>query len=377
MDKQSNFIVPFKFADASDNPLITEMSFVFVDSEPNGNLQGIKPEDFGLIIDSGSLMPIKMVEGKVEGHASAKPLGVIKYLEEADGRVIGHGLFWNEERPSDIALIKEWHADAEKQVDISFEVRYTEGEIDNNGVEWLRNPSVKAVTIVANPAYKGRTPILAIAEYKSDSNLPDESFAYISDEPRKRYFPYRNAEGTISKELLQQSQAEVKDIDFIGKDEVLQTLHSAELDLLKEEFRVMDKTVELLTAEASTLRDNITDLEAQVTALTTERDGLQAWKDEKEKSEAEAALLNERLGVLAEAGFEYDEDAVKTKRSFILGLEEEAFATYVSDIKSIKDDNDAEASLKDKTIPNLSSSISKDNKDALLSYMKAKEDKKE
>ena len=139
----------------------------------------------------------------------------------------------------------------------------------------------------------------------------------------------------------------------------------------------MDKTVEQLTAEASTLRDNITDLETQVTALTTERDGLQAWKEAKEKSEAEAALLTERLSVLAEAGFEYDEDAITAKRSFLLNLEEEAFTTYVSDMKSIKDGKDAEASTQSNTIPNLSSDASKNNKETLLSFLKAEEEKKE
>lgn len=378
MDKQTKFTVPFDLATAEDNPLITKVSFVFVDSEPNRNLQGIKPDEYESIIESGSLMPIKMVEGKVEGHASSKPLGVIEYLEENDGRVIGHGLFWNEERPSDIALIKEWHADAEKQVDISFEVKYAEGQVDDSGIEWLKTPIVKAATIVANPAYQGRTPILAIAEC-TDSDLPDESFAYVSDNPRKRYFPYRDKEGIISQELLKQSLAEIKDIDFSGKDKVLQTLHSAELELLKEEFRIMsDKRLEQLEAEATTLRDNIADLEKQVADLTSERDELVVWKDTKEKEEAEAALLSERLSVLAEAGFDYDEDAVASKRAFWLSLEPDAFANYVSDMKSVKDDNEAQAAASnDNPVPDLSSNASKDKKDALRDYVKSLEEKKE
>jgi hypothetical protein len=370
MDKETSIKVPFKLSTATNNPLISKVSFVFVDGEPNQNLQGIKAEDFETLIESGSMMPIKMVEGRVEGHASSKPLGVIEYLQEESGRVLGHGLLWDEERPSDIALVKEWYADAEKQVDISFEVKYSEGEVDTNGIEWLRNPIVRAATIVADPAYQGRTPILAIAEC-TDLNLPDESFAYISDDPRKRYFPYKDEEGNLSEELLQQSLAEIKETDFSGKDEVLQTLQSAELEL-KKEF-LMTKELEQLKADATTLRERVTTLEEQLATLTKERDDLATWKEDKEREEAEATLLKERLSALTEAGFEYDDDAVAEKRSFWLGLGEDAFKMYVADLKGIK-----EAQASSDGVPDLSSNASrnKDHKIALLEYMR-QEDKEE
>lgn len=180
MEQTATFVTPLQLnleALASvDNPTLNYMEFVFTDDQPNANGKGIHQSDFPSIIRTGLLMPVKMAEGGISpGHAGTSPIGVISSLEERkseDGRnlVVGKAALWSRERPEDINLIKEAYA-AGKQLNISWEVLYTETEVDANGIEWYKEPITRAATFVGLPAYKGRTPMLSVASDEKQEEL--------------------------------------------------------------------------------------------------------------------------------------------------------------------------------------------------------------
>lgn len=375
MDKSTKFNLPLEFiqaAEAEVGSLVTWMSFVFVDSEPNDNNQGIPQQAFASLIATGSLMPIKMEEGRIGGHPHSIPLGVIKQLEAKDNQIIGRAALWNEERPADIALLRENHSEG-MPLDISFEVKFTTADVDNHGVEWLLDPIVKGATIVQNPAYVGRTPILSIASDDENSDMPDSCFAFIEPNgtekagftsPRKfRHFPYRDVEGKISEIHLTQSLAEVEKIDFGQKERVQSVLQSAYLELKKEQQNQMDEKIKELEESQATLRKQIEDLTSDVEALTTERNELTEYKELREREDAEATLLKKRLSILSEAGFEFDEEQISERRSFWVGFDDEAFSSYVTHITEVRE---SKAEIKNPKIPDLSSDASNKNNVEIL-----------
>ena len=104
-----------------------------------------------------------------------------------------------------------------------------------------------------------------------------------------------------------------------------------------------EERIQELEGAQATLRE-------ELDKLTTERDELVAWKETKEREEAEATLLKERLNVLAEAGFEYNTEQIETKSGFWLQLKDDAFAIYVAELKELKT-----SQASGEQIPNLSS----------------------
>ena len=197
-----------KEAQASlDNPTLTKLSFVFTDNQPNGNNKAIPTSAFPKIIKTGVFMPIKMAEGEIAlDHTGAVPLGVIASLKEkkvSEGidQVVGEAVLWSKERPEDVDYVKTAFASGEK-LNISWELLYSDSEIDDNGVEWLSDPVVKAATFVGIPAYLGRTPVLELAS----QNLPDNNYLHIEpseDGNGTKYFPYKDIEGHINGRWLQ------------------------------------------------------------------------------------------------------------------------------------------------------------------------------
>lgn len=386
INKTAKFSTPLELvqrADAQKNPLITWMSFVFVDDKPNANAQGIPKTSFSGVIETGNLMPVKMEEGKIGGHPSSKPLGVIRNLEVGDDRILGEAALWNDERPADIALLKESYSEG-KPLNISFEIRYTEFDIDDNGIEWILDPIVKGATIVISPAYRGRTPVLSVASKDEHSDLPDSCFAFVESggveqdgftSPRNlRHFPFRDAEGEISETLLKESLEEIEDIEFEQKKKVHEVLEVALAELDREKLKLMDeeKIRKLEEAEA-TLREQIEDLQNRLGELETERDELSSYKERREREDGEAELLKNRLSILTEAGFVFNDEQIEAKKSFWLALDDEAFGSYVGHMKEIQ--GTAQASDKDANsgVPDLSSDASKGkNLETLRNYLDEK-----
>lgn len=371
MDKKATFggRITNREAIAESDGLLINMEFILCDSEPNDNKQGIPTEAFASLVGSGRFMPVKMEEGRIGGHPLSKPIGTIKDLttDTEGAAVLGTAALWSKERPEDVALLKQ--AFASSGLNVSFEVLYTDFAVDDSGVEWLLDPVLRAATIVSTPAYSGRTPVMSLAE-NILVDLPDSSFAFIAPggqekngvtHPRTlRHFPYKNADGEVDETLLNESLAALEDADFLQKDEVRAVLLEAQAALDEEKENQMDEAkLKELEAESATLRDDLAKANEAIEALTAERDELQSWKAEREKHDAEAALLEKRLAALAEAGFTYEADAVESKRVFWLSLSDEAFATYVSEIKAVQE---AKASREDGNgVPDLSGEAGKGN----------------
>jgi hypothetical protein len=145
-----------------DNPYVNTVSFVLTDDKPNANGVGIRREDFFSFAQSAVFMPIKMSEGAIGDHYQAKPIGAITQAEIDEDKIFGEGVLWPEERPADVALIKDKTSKGEAQ--ISWEVSYDEDIVDDTRKTiWLGNPKLLAATLVKYPAYDGRTPITSFA----------------------------------------------------------------------------------------------------------------------------------------------------------------------------------------------------------------------
>ena len=303
MENTATFITqlqpnPEAFA-AKNNPTLSLMEFIFTDDKPNANKQGIPESAFANIINTGTLMPIKMSEGGISpGHAGTLPLGVISSLEKkpAEDRnlIVGKAALWSKERPEDVQMIKEAYA-AGKPLNISWEVLYTETEVDENGITWLIDPTVRAATFVGVPAYDGRTHLISVAskDLKIEENM-NELETKLADAETKK------------------TEAETK--------------------LAKAESDVTKLTSDLATANAE---------------LTSLRD----FKAKTEQAQAEAALLSSRLAKFAEAGLTYKPEEVDAKKAMWLKMDEEAFNYMVSEMKALASVKGAEASKTEPPIP--------------------------
>lgn len=174
MDKNATFNINMQFLDKvsaaevgedSNNPLLSWVKLVFADDKPNANKQGIKQDEFDNLAKSMVHMPIKAKyneESGLEGHRDANIIGVIKSGVQEDNKLIAVGALYKDEVPDIINYFKE-EVENGGQVDFSWEIRYTDSELDDDGVEWLQGTITKAITAVSNPAYGGRTPLLSIS----------------------------------------------------------------------------------------------------------------------------------------------------------------------------------------------------------------------
>jgi hypothetical protein len=171
--KETKFIVSAELMSENDlalageeykNPLLTWIKMIFADSKPNSNNQGINVDEFPNLIKSMSYMPIKAqytAESGLGGHDDAVQIGVIKAGQQQADKVLAVGALYNDEHPQVVEYFKNEFASGGR-VDFSWEIRYKDSAIDN-GTEWLKQVTTKAVTAVKNPAYQGRTPLLSIS----------------------------------------------------------------------------------------------------------------------------------------------------------------------------------------------------------------------
>lgn len=159
-----------------DNPNIRRVSFIITDDKPNANNVGIKAAQFISLAASALYMPIKMAEGEIaRGHLGATPLGVIIGTEIKElpdlAQIYGEGVLWVAERPADVAYFSS--VTNLRGAYLSWEIAYTEEEVDENGVTWLLDPVLLAVTVVSDPAYGKRTPVISasINEVEMEENV--------------------------------------------------------------------------------------------------------------------------------------------------------------------------------------------------------------
>jgi hypothetical protein len=358
---------------SATNPTLSWMEFVFTDDRPNDNGVGVHADQFASLIQTGIYMPLKVAEGEVApGHENALPLGVIsnlteKYNETSQSKqIVGKAALWAEERPEDVAQLKSAFASG-NPLNISWELLYSEEEIDDVGIRWLKDPIVRAATIVGIAAYSGRTPVLAVAsieieetnEYLSEAavwtrayinNLPDSAFLFIEKggtkdsegktTPRSlRHFPYKDSSGKVDLPHLRNALARIPQSNVENKDELTKKAERILSDTQKNgQSSVEDTTVELeeLNTKLAEATNENEALKTQITELNTELDSLKAFKVGVEQKQAQAALLQTRLAAFAEVGLEFSPEDIETKQAFWLQMDEEAFKFLVSELKGIK-----------------------------------------
>src|SRR5688572_27337884 len=156
------------------HPLQTNLEFVFTDFLPNKNKQGVPIEEADNLIRTGVDMPVKAdFRGKKLGdHPFSFPVGHITAMEQRADRVIGRAVMYKDEFP-ELASYLEKASAGEKGVHFSWELYHEDDNVDDAGVQWLRNCVVAATTIVANPAYGDRTSLLAIASTELQNRIEE------------------------------------------------------------------------------------------------------------------------------------------------------------------------------------------------------------
>ncbi len=156
------------------HPLQTRMKLVLTPFTPNVNKQGIPREEADNFIRTALYQPLKMRVGskKPQGHDYATPLGLITSaaVEIIDNEevIVGEAILWKDEFANEDKMLREL-----ERVDTSWEVYYTELE-ETNDIQWLRGVTFAGTCIVDNPAYAGKTPVLAIAEKQKQMELEEK-----------------------------------------------------------------------------------------------------------------------------------------------------------------------------------------------------------
>lgn len=324
------------------------LKFIFTDDAANANAQGIRQEEFDRLIKTGLHKPFKKYPGYgvADDHEGAIPVGAIADLKQEENKVVGIASIWEREFPDDAEYIRNAYA-AKEPIGVSWEVFYDGVEIDESGVEWLQNVSTRAITLVGQPAYAGRTPLLAVAAKwtrKYINDLPDSAFLYIEpggtkDEDGKtkprdlRHFPYKDADGNIDHAHLVnaiqripqaklpqdvKSRVEKKAQRILAK---LKGESSMDEERLKQELEAAQVRIKDLEAKLSEAQASLDEL----VALKKELEDLRTFKEATEAEKAREALIESRLGQFAEAGIEMTRDNLVAESARWLELDEETF----------------------------------------------------
>jgi hypothetical protein len=255
------------FASINLNPSVTWAKFVLTDDLPNANKQRVPSQEFDNLIKTGVYMPIKMAEGQIsEGHAGAFPIGVISHLKKANNQVLGLAALWNKERPEDVDIIKKT-----KNLQLSWEILYSESSKSEDGVEDLLGTALKGVTLVGMPAYQGRTPILTVAEKKN----------------------------TEDKNMELEEKVKELEKDIVKKDEELESLRA---------------------------------IKAESAGILEELETLRAFKSEVEAKQARAEKLGSIRAKFKEAEIEKDEEYFKNHEEMLLNLEEAELDFFIQEL---------------------------------------------
>ena len=131
-----------------------------------------------------------------------------------------------------------------------------------------------------------------------------------------------------------------------------------------------EEKIRELEEASATLRQQIEDLEKSLKDAQEERTELTEYKEQREREDAEAELLKNRLGILTEAGFEFNEEQIKSNKSFWVSLDDEAFGSYVGHIKEVQETAQASDEGANSGIPDLSSDASREKElETLSNYL--------
>jgi hypothetical protein len=159
------------FASMSLNPNYQWVKVIVTDDKPNANHQRVPKEEFANIIKTGVYSPLKMDFGRISpGHKEAlgKPIGTFTNFNEYGDKLIALAALWKNERPDDVALLKEMY-DSGASPNISWELSYDAEAQEEDGTTALNGIKFNGAVVVGNPAYKGRTSFIAMSSEQTNS----------------------------------------------------------------------------------------------------------------------------------------------------------------------------------------------------------------
>jgi hypothetical protein len=273
-------------AAVSLNPLFSWAKIVITDDQANANKQRIPLESFESIIKTGTNTPIKMDYGAPTGHKEAvgRPLGVIAHLTKEGNKLIALAALWKSERPQDITLLKDMFSSGNPP-HVSWELSFLQSELQE-GVECILDPILTGVAIVANPAYSGRTPFIAMSSKNSDTNQED-----------------KNVE---------------------------------ELEKVKADLEATEKLLSEKEAELKGLQDELTEL--------------RQYKDTVETAKAEKDKFDKIVNKFKESGIEKDEKYFDTNKQTLLSMDEAALDFMIQEMVAFSETLKTSKAEKDKQL---------------------------
>jgi hypothetical protein len=316
----------FRTEASSENPSVGYLEFILTDNKPNENNQGVPDSAFANLVESGLYMPIKVAEGGVRpDHSDAEPLGPIVELSIDDDKVPGRAVIWKSERPEAYKMLKDMQASGDN-IDISWELLYSESKEDEDGVQWLQDPILRGATIVGNPAYSGRTPVLSIASKNApiikqlkEALEAADTLEVFKEEAQKLFENYQGGNSSLNSE------------------------ENMDMQELEEKVEELSSTVE----ELESANEELANANSELVEANKE---LKEYKEQREKAEVERELLAARLQELAEAGIELSEEELEEKREVFLELSDEAFSAMITMMKEVR----SAAASQTERIPDLS-----------------------
>jgi hypothetical protein len=296
------------------HPLQSRLRFVFTDYEPNVNKQGVQKSEAANILSTGLNMPVKVhFRGdKVGDHYGTIPVGPIINMYEEDNRIIGDAIVWKEPF-GELVEYLEAASQEDGGVQFSWELYYADS-FEEDGVQWLKDVTVAAATIVDMPAYQGRTPLLSFASERRE--LIEEI------EQLKGRIAALEVDSAKDQEVPMTQVANAAHVDPIEPADVVPSGLKAGSEH-KQEQEGLREPVD--TGSATPVATS-TDLEAEL------RD-LREFKARIESEARAQELKDNRASKLAEAGVS---GVDFTAASFILELEDSAFEQFLAFVQSVR-----------------------------------------
>lgn len=306
------------------HPLQTNLQFIFTDFLPNKNKQGVSKEEANNLLRTGIDMPVKadFRRGKLGDHTFSMPVGHITAMDQSGDHVIGRAILYKDEFPDLTAYLEKASA-SDVGVHFSWELYHGSETIDAAGIQWLQDCVVAGVVIVANPAYAGRTHLLAMAGEEVLSDKIEELERQVAALTAQ----LSHNGSTSSMDPME----ELKQL-VLSLSNQLAALTAAVTQSLLEDAQEDAQEDAMGMGYASTTEETNTEL--------TE---LRAFKETVETEKARAALLTTRRESLKDV---LTSDEFEAKADFIAGLNDEQFKTYTESLTTVAQKNKQSASYR-------------------------------
>lgn len=326
------------FASISKNPNVTWLKCIVTDAKPNANKHRVPVEEFANIIRTGIYMPVKVAAGVIkEGHEDSFPIGTIAHLLHQGDHIEALAALWNFERPDDIEVIKNRLA-SDEHTDISWEIAFNVKASEmEDGITVLRETELNAITLVLRPAYKGRTPVTAIASNEGDNNDMDT-------------------------------------IDRKDHEQIVKGLNDT-YKKLSNEFEALGTKFEAVTAANEELKK----AKASLDKLQPKYDELVTYKAGVDEKVAEAQKLTNIQKKFEEAGIKFTAEAFEERKEKFMAMDEASLNFFIQEFLAFSQNvsNTAEAAINiTSNLPDVAGDTKVDSDD-IVKFLREQDVKKE